>query len=632
MAKKQHYVKGEAWAIEALAYAHIREFKNNKGLSKINEAIQLAQKDTLSWNLSIFYSDKSIVLTRLGKTQEALKTIQKSFDHLTSSSDSTRQRLIYSLNFLKGRNYDRVGKLKLALDAYIEALNQAQKMNWSSNISSGYFNIGYIYKANEDFTKAIEYYQKSLKISRSLQDTTYIVYNLTFIAGCYLEENKTKKAYPYLKEAQEVTEFRSIKEPAELEITYYELANYYKLIKKYPQAISYLKKSRKHSKAIENVETLIANHTLTTECFMGMKKYAQAMQEAQEGVHWAKSVNATYHLIELYELMAQIAKQQGRFSDAYAFYIDYTKIKDEIFNEKKSQQLQELQIKYETQIKEQRIRELEQTKEIETLKIISLKKQRIILGLLLLVPITLLIGGGWYVNQRRLRLALESQKKERAKQLSELKAIRSQMNPHFIFNALNSIQDFILLSEKENAHYYLGRFAALIRGFLDVSSKEQISLNQEITLLKSYIELEGLRLGENFSYEIIFDKSLTENVIENIYIPPLLIQPYVENAFKHGLLHKKGIKTLRLEWSKVMHQHSHNLKLTITDNGVGRTKSAEIQDRKSKIHHSFATKATQERLELLKQQSMQNIEIKTIDLYDTTQQAIGTQVIIHIST
>ncbi len=121
----------------------------------------------------------------------------------------------------------------------------------------------------------------------------------------------------------------------------------------------------------------------------------------------------------------------------------------------------------------------------------------------------------------------------------------------FIFNALNSIQDFIMLSEKENAQHYLGKFATLMRGFLDSSSKATISLEKELPLLKSYIELEGLRLGEEFSYEIIFDEKIDEEEVEEIEIPPLLIQPYLENAFKHGLLHKAGEKKLTLEFSKI---------------------------------------------------------------------------------
>ena len=248
----------------------------------------------------------------------------------------------------------------------------------------------------------------------------------------------------------------------------------------------------------------------------------------------------------------------------------------------------------------------------------------------------MLIGGGWYVNRRRLYLKLEAEQKERAKQLSELKALRSQMNPHFIFNALNSIQDFIMLSEKKNAQHYLGKFATLMRGFLDSSSKEKISLEKELPLLKSYIELEGLRLGEEFSYEINFGNNentkIDEDELDEIEIPPLLIQPYLENAFKHGLLHKKGDKKLILGFDKIEKQNENFLQLKIIDNGVGRQKSAEINARKAKTHQSFATQATSERLELLKNQSTtnQNIEVEINDLKDNQDKAKGTEIIILI--
>jgi LytS/YehU family sensor histidine kinase len=206
------------------------------------------------------------------------------------------------------------------------------------------------------------------------------------------------------------------------------------------------------------------------------------------------------------------------------------------------------------------------------------------------------------------------------------------MNPHFIFNALNSIQDFIMLSEKENAQLYLGKFARLMRGFLEASSQESICLADEIPLLESYIELEGLRFDEDFSYEITYSDNLTEEALEDISVPPLLVQPYLENAFKHGLFHKKGKKTLRLSFDKTDNTIDALLKITITDNGIGRQKSAEINSKKEKPHQSFATKATEERLALIKQQSSthQPIEININDLTNSENQAIGTAVVMLI--
>ena len=193
-----------------------------------------------------------------------------------------------------------------------------------------------------------------------------------------------------------------------------------------------------------------------------------------------------------------------------------------------------------------------------------------------------------------------------------------------------------MLSEKENAQHYLGKFATLMRGFLDSSSKSTISLEKELPLLKSYIELEGLRLGEEFSYEIIFDEKIDEDELDEIEIPPLLIQPYLENAFKHGLLHKAGDKKLTLAFDKIEKLDEQFLRLKITDNGVGRQKSAEINARKAQTHNSthqsFATQATSERLELLKNQSLsnKNIEVEINDLKDEHGNAKGTEIVILI--
>ena len=139
-------------------------------------------------------------------------------------------------------------------------------------------------------------------------------------------------------------------------------------------------------------------------------------------------------------------------------------------------------------------------------------------------------------------------------------------------------------------------------------------------------------MGDDFSYEVHFDKKIDKEELEDIEIPPLLIQPYLENAFKHGLLHRVGEKKLTLNFDKIEKLNTTFLQLKITDNGIGRQKSAEINARKAKTHQSFATQATEERLELMKNQSVSNatIEVQINDLKDEQDNPKGTEVIILI--
>lgn len=221
----------------------------------------------------------------------------------------------------------------------------------------------------------------------------------------------------------------------------------------------------------------------------------------------------------------------------------------------------------------------------------------------------------------RKRLLDQKRRADEINQLNEskLSALQSQMNPHFIFNALNSIQEYIILNERKLAGKYLGKFADLMRIYLNYSQAKFISLQQEIEALNLYMELEKLRFEELLSYEIQLDDSIemTEQ------IPSLLIQPYVENALKHGLLHKKNDRRLIVKLTKESEDY---LVCTITDNGIGRKRSMEINKKRHPDHKSFATSATQNRLNLINYGLKKRIGVTTEDLYNPDGEPTGTKV------
>ncbi|WP_435262156.1 sensor histidine kinase [Tenacibaculum sp. nBUS_03] len=195
-------------------------------------------------------------------------------------------------------------------------------------------------------------------------------------------------------------------------------------------------------------------------------------------------------------------------------------------------------------------------------------------------------------NEDKLKKAyveLEDKKKNELAHL-QLKSLKAQMNPHFMFNALNSIQSLILKEDKHEAYSYLTKFASLIRENLQMSEKSFVYFEEELSLLKKYLELEKLRFRDNFEYEIKGIES-----IEDIKIPSMIIQPFVENSIKHGLLHKvTGLKKVSIHFYQ-----EEVFKCVIIDNGIGIEKSKEINTLNSKVA-SFSTKAIQERLTFLK--------------------------------
>lgn len=201
---------------------------------------------------------------------------------------------------------------------------------------------------------------------------------------------------------------------------------------------------------------------------------------------------------------------------------------------------------------------------------------------------------------------------------SKLIAIQSQMNPHFIFNAINSIQDLILKEDTDNSYDYVIKFSKLVRQTLSFSDKEFIDIEDEIELLTNYLDLEKLRFKDDLEY------SINVNDIKNLQIPPMLIQPFVENALKHGLFHKEGLKKIG-----ILFKLDKTLSCVISDNGIGRKKALEMKNRQQSSHQSFSTSATEKRFKIMEAHYQKQLQINYIDLTKGNK-SLGTQVSISI--
>jgi two-component sensor histidine kinase len=205
---------------------------------------------------------------------------------------------------------------------------------------------------------------------------------------------------------------------------------------------------------------------------------------------------------------------------------------------------------------------------------------------------------------------------------SLLSSIKSQMNPHFIFNALNTIQAYIYLNDRTKATNYLSKFSKLTRSILEMSEKEKITLSDELVALELYLELEKMRFQDEFEFHL----NVKVPDIDSVFVPSMLIQPYLENAVKHGLLHSNSHKKLNVDFSI----EGNNLKVVIDDNGIGRKRANEINQKRSgqNMGAGFSTKANEQRLEILN--SIANIGVQIEDKMDEHQQPTGTRVTLTI--
>jgi len=225
----------------------------------------------------------------------------------------------------------------------------------------------------------------------------------------------------------------------------------------------------------------------------------------------------------------------------------------------------------------------------------------------------------WRTNQIRKD---EKLKAEFDRQLAEveLKALRAQMNPHFLFNCLNSIKHFIIKNDVQSASDYLSKFSRLMRLTLDNSKASKIGLDREIEALKLYIGLEHMRFENKFDYRIEVDENIP---LEEIDVPPLILQPYVENAIWHGLMHKEERGELIIHFSR----SGHHLRCEIIDNGIGRLQAQKLKSKTATKTKSMGMKITSDRI-------TQNIvngkkaQVEVIDRYLEDQSPNGTMVIL----
>jgi hypothetical protein len=357
-----------------------------------------------------------------------------------------------------------------------------------------------------------------------------------------------------------------------------------------------------------------------------------------------KAIANLKNITKAYELLTRCYMQLGNTVEAEKYFDLYGQSIDSNTRKREKDNYEELMMKYKTEKTENAITLLEKDNKI---KASTAKGQRWLI-IILATGLFLLMLGGYiffqnshkrkkleqqlHLQQENFTLKLQKEKEEKItadfnKQLAEvqLTALSAQMNPHFIFNCMNSIQKYVLKNEKEKALDFLQNFSDLMRIVLDNSVKPKVQLDEEIKMLDKYILLERQRLDNRFNYHIDIDKTLQTDFFE---IPGMLIQPYVENAIWHGLMNlseadKQGL--LIVAFSK----EENFIQCVITDNGVGRAKAAELTKSKSPGHKSYGMAISQKRLQLLKMDNEKLPKEQIEDLYKNGEPC-GTRVTLNI--
>jgi len=316
---------------------------------------------------------------------------------------------------------------------------------------------------------------------------------------------------------------------------------------------------------------------------------------------------------------------QLKRKDAYSYFVKYHELKDSVYNTESRKKLFDLQIRSETEQRENEIALLAREKQLKVLEIKQREDEiyrQQILKYWIIVAAFLIILLFLFIHVYSVSKAAKNKHLlEQNLNLYMQKALSQQMNPHFIFNTLNSIQFFLLNNDKISSNKYLTKFARLMRITLDNSQSETISLYREIESLNLYIELEQLRFENKFTFKITTGADIDTELIS---IPPLIIQPFVENAIWHGIMHRDSNEDGKL--IILFSISENNLICTIEDNGIGREKANEIRKQKKPEHISLGTQITESRISLINQLYNKKLNITYHDLFAPDGTASGTRV------
>jgi tetratricopeptide (TPR) repeat protein len=541
-----------------------------------------------------------IVYKNQGKYPEALEYYERALSYAIQLHDTAWIAACYAN---AGNVYRRIGNFTKALDYHLKALEVFENSHEERRMAIAMMNIGNLYEDQRDFSLALEYYSRALNLSYKTEDHKRIAECLINVGNIYSEMADYKTARDYYE--------KSLKIQLEQKFNY-TLSDCYQNIgiswekeAGYDKALEYYDKSLALAREEDDKSTLAEVLTNIANIYIVKKDFKRAFENAKQSLGIAEVNSDLNNIKNALELLSQASEGLNHTGEALAYYKRYSAIKDSLFSSEKYKSVREVEAKYELEKKEQELALLQQKNQVQMLIISRRNRVLITSGILIML---IIVTGYMLIRNSRLRA------RHQAIEL-EQKLLRSQMNPHFIFNSLIAIQSFIYKKDPVMAGDFLAKFAELIRITLENSRSEFVILEKEVRMLQHYLDLQCLRFEHKFAYTIRLDESID---VQSLKVPPMLAQPFIENAIEHGLRFKEDSGLITIGYQKV----NGHLIFTVEDNGIGREKAKELQI--SRQHQSMATSITRERLEVLSKKHKQRYNLELKDLLDGNGAPCGT--------
>lgn len=471
------------------------------------------------------------------------------------------------------------------------------------------------------FEKAHTYFQQALQVAKTHALTSKKAVLNIKIASLLNKKGNEKKANIYIQNSIQAANLQPIQKRASIQnkvaAVFQTNQDYDSEIQIRKQTLTELEEAQIESISIETdhaTPTEVTTSQLNLDigrAYLAKNKFEEALPYLKESVSKAKIANNLEIQKNAIQKLSELYKRIGNSKKALQNYQEYARLVEELYRQKEVEIKAATNLNNELRDKQNRINLLEKDRELsesryqlsvseQELTRTNYQRQRLLIYGLLLGLLLLFIALFYMYKSNK--------QKKLANNLLALKSLRSQMNPHFIFNALNSVNSFIAQNDERAANRYLTDFSTLMRHVLNNSEADFIPLEKEIELLKLYLQLEHARFKDKFDYQITIDKSLE---LKDFQIPPMLLQPYVENAVWHGLRYKKTKGNLSINFKQ---KDANKILVSITDNGIGRTKSKELKTQNQKKQQSKGMGNIKERIKILNEMYRDKVAVVICDL------------------
>ncbi|WP_394973419.1 histidine kinase [uncultured Croceitalea sp.] len=601
---------------------HYREIDIEKSIDFVTQSISglgsnpnktdLAKSLRILGEIYMYHKQYDLAITNFNDAQKAQK--------------NTKTSLSLAEAYIKTEAYELAGKT-------LQPLLKLRKIVPYQRIQL-YELLGDSSKGMNDTRKALEFYQEGLKIAQKNQVSPKVTDLNSKIADTYAQANREIEAEGYfnnsLKLSRKETPTRAIQENEKV-------ADFYNKSNRFGDEIQLRKKSLNElnqlpKKAVAENKGIVDADSITSQrinykianAYIAQEKLDEAIPYLEKSIVEADSEDDLVVQKDATRKLSEVFEFKGDFVKAYNTYQNYVALVDTLYIRKEQEISRAARLNREIATKQNRISSLEQERELSQSKYsLALTEQElfeennkrqkwVIYSLLLGMLLFALAAFFYYRSNRQQKLA---------NNLLALKSLRSQMNPHFIFNALNSVNNYIAKSDERNANRFLSDFSVLMRTVLENSEEDFIPLSKELELLELYVKLEHSRFPDKFDYQVNIEEAIDINSFE---IPPMLLQPYIENAIWHGLRYKEEKGFLQINVSQLTNQL---IQIEILDNGIGRKKSAALKTENQKKQKSKGMGNIRKRITILNDMYKNKVDVSISDLQEDE---TGTKVILKL--